>query len=195
MKILAFTDTHTSKTAIRFIENKINTHKPDILVCCGDFSIFGNGMDNFAKKLNSFNLKTIIIPGNHESPEEIEVLAKKYKNLISLHKKTFDFMDYQFVGFGTGGFSYVEPELERFTKYFVNTNKKLIFVTHAPIYKTKLDYLFGAHRGCKSSRKFIEKFKPVLALCGHFHESEGKKDKIRNCVIINPGKLGMLIKI
>ena len=73
--------------------------------------------------------------------------------------------------------------------------KKLVFITHAPIYKTKLDYIYKEHRGCKSSRKFVEKFKPVLTLCGHFHETENKSDKINETLIINPGHKGSLIEI
>ncbi len=57
--------------------------------------------------------------------------------------------------------------------------KKIVFVTHPPVYHTRLDHLPMGHRGNKSTRKFIEEAQPDLVLCGHFHENEKKQDKIK----------------
>ncbi len=119
-------------------------------------------------------------------------------NLIYLHKGVYEINNFQFLGWGNDGFSYIENDFEDFMKKFrkeFNKNKKIIFVTHAPIYNTKLDLLPVGHRGCKSTRKFVEEFQPILTLCGHFHESFKKKDKIKNSLIINPGPDGMIIDV
>jgi|SRR3989344_6324450 len=198
MKIFAFTDVHANSYALKRIKNKVLNEKPDLLICCGDISLFGNGLDISAKIINSFGIKTLIIPGNHESVEEIILLCKKYKNFINLHKKYFVLNGVLFFGFGTGGFSFIEKELENIipeVKIKAHNFEKFVFVTHAPIYKTKLDYLFNAHRGCKSSRKLIMNVDTDICFCGHFHENERKNDKIKKCLIINPGKFGMIIKI
>ncbi len=198
MKLLAFTDVHCNKKAFEDIKNKVETEKPDLLICCGDISVFGSGLDQAGKLLNSFKITTLIIPGNHESEAEIKDLCEKYKNLIDIHAGNYEIGNYLFFGYGTGGFSFKDEKLERITKQFLkifDRKKKLIFVTHAPIYKTKLDELWEEHRGCESSRKFIEKTEPILTLCGHFHENEKKRDKIKDSLIINPGKSGMIIKI
>ena len=197
MKIFAFTDLHANKKSIDKIIKKIKEGKPELIICCGDLTIFGNDLNEISNKLNLIGIKILIIPGNHETEQEIKNICKKNKNLINLHKENYEYGNYIFFGFGTGGFSFIEPELEeiiRFKKCFDKT-KKLIFITHAPIYHTKLDYLYKEHMGCKSSRKFIDKFKPILTLCGHFHENENKKDKIKNCLIINPGHQGTFIEI
>ncbi len=198
MKLIVFTDSHLDSISYRKIKEKALKNKPDLMVCCGDISIFGSGLDQVAKFLNSLNIPTLVIPGNHESPEEIKKISSKYKNLINLHNGTYEFQEFLFFGWGTGGFSLVEPEFEKLSKQFKKTydrKKKLIFVTHAPIYGTKLDYIYEAHRGCKSTRKFVEEAKPILTLCGHFHETFGKKDKINKTLIINPGSEGMLIEL
>ena len=44
-------------------------------------------------------------------------------------------------------------------------------------------------------KRFIEKNKPILAICGHLHENEGKSEKISKTLIINPGIKGKIIKI
>ncbi|MBS3174594.1 metallophosphoesterase family protein [Candidatus Woesearchaeota archaeon] len=198
MKLLAFTDLHCNKAALNEIKNKAINEKPDLIVCCGDLSNFTSGLNEIAKFLNSLNIKILIIPGNHETNIDINEICGKYNNLINIHLASYEIDNYLFFGFGTGGFSSREEKLERAMKEFKKTfdkNKKLIFVTHAPIYNTKLDELWDEHRGCISSRKFIEEFEPILTLCGHFHENEKKKDKIKNCTIVNPGKNGMIIKV
>ncbi len=198
MKILIFTDLHCNYKSLKIIEKKVNNEKPELIICCGDFSIFGNGLNDVAKKINSFEIKTLIIPGNHETPQEIENLCKKYKNLFNLHEKIYKYKEWIFFGFGTGGFSLIEPRLENLINKLnkiLNNKKNLIFITHAPIYNTKLDYLYEEHRGCKSSRKFIEKFKPEYTFCGHFHENENKNDKIKETLIINPGDKGIIINL
>src|SRR3989338_8064488 len=91
-----------------------------------------------------------------------------------------------------------EEKFEKFAKKFIPTipkEKHLVFITHAPIYGTKLDDLWEEHRGCLSTLEFIEKTKPVLVLCGHFHENAGKQDKIKNTLVLNPGPSGKIINL
>ena len=42
MKILAFTDMHESLIALNRVKKK--SSKADVIVCCGDISIFGGGL-------------------------------------------------------------------------------------------------------------------------------------------------------
>lgn len=74
-------------------------------------------------------------------------------------------------------------------------DKKIILVTHAPPYKTRLDKLAGEHCGNKSIRNFIEKSRSDLVICGHLHENFGREDKIKRTRIINPGHFGKVISI
>ncbi|HLC86387.1 MAG TPA: metallophosphoesterase [Candidatus Nanoarchaeia archaeon] len=197
MKLLAFTDTHADVKDLDSIKKKALKEKPEMLVCCGDISIFGNGLNFACSFINDLGIKTLIIPGNHEEPSQIENVCSKFKNLVNLHKKTFERKNFVFLGYGTGGFSDKYPEFEAlYPKLLKNTiNKKIIFVAHAPVYNTKLDLLHGSHCGSKSSRDFLDKVNPVLVLCGHIHENEKKHDKIKNSLIINPGSDGMIIEI
>ena len=74
----------------------------------------------------------------------------------------------------------------------IKKENKIILVTHAPPYKTKIDEIWGEHAGNKSIRKFIEQTKPVLAVSGHLHECVGG-DMIRKTRVINPGYKGKVI--
>lgn len=199
MKILAFGDLHGNKKGMKIIFDKIKAIKPELLICIGDITDFGRHLDKICKDFDSLNIQFLLIHGNHETESDIKIVARKYKNIINMHKKFYNYKNYLFFGYGGGGFSLKDPSFESFIKRNnkkLKTKRKLIFLTHSPVYNTKLDHLTGSgHRGSISSRKFIEKYKPILVLCGHFHENEKKSDIIKNTNIINPGFDGMVIEV
>lgn len=199
MKILAFTDLHSDRNTLKHLIEKIKLKEPELLVCAGDISEFGERIEEIFKELNELNIPMLIIPGNHEDNKTIDYLCNKYKFAINIHKGCYEIEDYCFFGYGEGGFSEEDIDFERLASKFiksVNKNKKIILVVHAPIYKTKTDYMGDlGSRGNKSFRKFIEQVQPKLVICGHFHENFGQIDKIKSSTIINPGPLGKIILI
>ena len=89
------------------------------------------------------------------------------------------------------GFEKASKQFEKKIKGY----KKSVLITHAPPYKTKLDKILEKYCGSKPIRKFIEKNKITLNVCGHLHENAGKEDKIKDARIINPGPLGKMVTI
>jgi len=200
MKLLAFTDLHLSSVAFKKIKSKVKKQKPDLLVCAGDISIFEQGLDFILNKINKLNKKTLIIHGNHETDKILKKICSKYDNLIFIHKKYYKLNNHIFFGYGGSGFALIEPGFyktgEEFQKIIRrNKDKKIIFITHAPPYKTKVDLIVGSHCGNKTFRNFIVRNKIDLNICGHLHENFGKIDNIKKTKIINPGPYGKIIKI
>ena len=201
MKLLAFTDIHGSLTALKRIEQKAKSQNPDLLVCAGDITIFEHGVVGIMRILNRLNKKIIIIHGNHEDASTFVKCSRLFKNIIFIHKNYHAENDVLFLGYGGGGFSNVDRVFEtlaktRFKKIInENKDKKIILVTHAPPYKTRLDKLGRNHAGNKSIRNFVEKYKIDLLVCGHLHENFGKEDKIGKTKIVNPGPFGKIIVI
>ena len=196
MKILAFTDIHGDPDCIEKILKKKNL--ADILVCCGDFSVFGISIYEILRIFSLSGKQIIIIHGNHEEGIDLSRICKRFKNIKYLHKDSFDFNGYTFFAYGGGGFKQNDINVIKCSNSFKKKldKKKIILLTHAPPYNTKLDYLSGiGHVGSKSVRKIVEDLKPVLHLCGHLHETFNKKDKINKTVVINPGCEGMIIEI
>ena len=192
MKILAFTDLHTSKTAMKKIEEKLK-QRPDVIVCAGDFTVMGSRLHYMLKWMNGLKKPVILIHGNHEDGEEVRKACKKYPNIHYAHQQIISMNGVVFAGYGGGGFAMVEKELERFAKTFPKT--PMVLITHAPVYNTKLDMLWE-HLGNKSARKVIEKHPNIrLAICGHFHETAGKKDMVKNTLVVNPGPAGKIIRV
>ena len=200
MKILAFTDIHGSSSALKRIGQKVKSQNPDLLVCAGDLSIFEHNIVGIMNRLNKLNKQIMLVHGNHEDASTFGRFSRLFKNIIFIHKKHFIQDDFLFLGYGGGGFSIVDKDFEKIAIKFKkiiknNSDKKIILVTHAPPYKTRLDKLVQGHCGNKSIRQFIDKNKIDLLICGHLHENFGKEDKIGKTKIINPGPFGKIIQV
>ena len=193
MKILAFSDLHSSAAAIKSIEKKAKS--ADIIVCAGDFTFFEQGMRQVLRRLNAIGKTVLIVHGNHESEERARASSRGLKNLVFIHKGEYRKNELLFIGYGGGGFSLRDRGLEGFVKKYAKKGKNLIFITHAPPYKTRLDYIYGSHRGCKSTRDFIDKAQPLIVICGHFHETAGMKQEIGKTLVVNAGPKGIILKI
>jgi len=199
MKLLAFTDFHASIVALRKVRENILRHKPDLAVCCGDLTVFEQNIVSVMRVLGSLPVKLLLIHGNHERPHVVARLAKKYKNIIWLHKRTYQVGDVLFVGYGGQGFVRRDLEFERFMRSNdtdVRKAGRVVLVTHQPPFKTKLDRLYWSYVGNESFSASIKKYKNiVLALSGHIHETFGKKDKLGNALVLNPGPFGTIIEV
>lgn len=190
MKLVAFVDLHASTTMLKRLQQVVKKEKPDAVVCAGDFTIFGQNIEQLLEKIAKLG-NVYLIHGNHEDEVECRVLCKK-AGIHFVHNKCEDLGGISFVGWGGGGFEERDEEFEAFAKT-VTTKKKIVLVTHAPVYGTKTDLIWDDHRGNKSFAKYCKKAR--VAICGHFHENAGKHDKIGKCLIINPGPAGAVIEI
>ncbi len=198
MKILAFTDVHSSLTAIKKIELLVKKEKPDFLVNLGDFTVFEQNIENVCKKLVKLHPHQLVVHGNHEEDVTAALMCKRH-GWTFCHKKCVQIDDVLFVGYGGGGFADREPEFERCVKNVAKTihsAKKVVLLTHQPAYGTAVDNKYGDHVGNESFTKFIKTNKNVtLALSGHIHETSGKSSKIGKTLLCNPGPYGRVFTV
>ena len=80
MKILAFTDLHAYLPSLNKLIAKAKKEKPDLMICAGDFTLFGQGLEMF-KRLD-LKIPLLVIPGNHELPEEMHYLEIQVLELL-----------------------------------------------------------------------------------------------------------------
>jgi len=216
MKLLAFTDIHADFDAARKVCSLAKREKVDLMLCAGDMTLFGNGLPDMIK-IFDIGIPLLIIAGNHETFGQIKGIEKKFDFIKDIHLKpvkkgNIDFIKNihlkpvkkgNIIFFGCGGSGITpnntpnemrEENFKDMLSRFRNEKDNLILVTHEPPYNTKLDFICK-HKGSRQIRKFIEENQPLYAICGHFHENEGKEDKIGKTKIINPGPKGKIIEI
>ena len=199
MKVLVFYDMHGSLSALRSIRSVVKKKDPDLIICGGDITIFEDGLIELVDRIARLKKPVLMIPGNHESDEEMEAVCSLYDNVHYIHKSFHRIKNHVFLGWGGGGFAQVDSEFERFVKSNIKKKfkkgDKLILVTHGPPFKTKLDDLYGDHVGNTSYTKFIKKHKPKFAFSGHIHETSGRSDKMGSTKLHNPGPKGRIFSL
>lgn len=200
MKLVAFTDIHADFDAARKVCSLAKREKVDLMLCAGDMTLFGNGLPDMIK-IFDIGIPLLMIAGNHETFWQIKEIGKRFSFIENIHLKPFRKDNIIFFGCGGSGITpnntpneMREENFKDMLSRFRNEKGNLILATHEPPYNTKLDFI-GKHKGSRQIRKFIEENQPLYSICGHFHENEGKQDKIGKTVIINPGPKGKIIEL
>lgn len=197
MKFLAFTDLHEDKAMLNELLARAGKKDIDFVVCCGDISTFGNGLNYNLKKLNGLGKPVYVVPGNHEEGAEFAGIVSGFPNVVNLDRNAKIIGDYVFLGYGGGGFALQDAAFRKIARewYGKYNGKKIVLITHQPPFGTKLDQLGERHVGNKDFTHFILRVKPKLALSGHLHETVGIVDAIEGTKIANPGWEGMVIEL
>ncbi len=171
-------------------------------------------METPIKFLGNSGVKTFLIYGNadylkkhtrklkYKKYNSLENYINDFKNITLLQRKSVIFEDYFIVGFsGYRNYSAKKGKNKKITeswkkqlnKLLTKNRKNTILITHDVPYNTKMDKvklkespMYGKHVGDEIIRESIEKYQPLLHICGHMHESQGK-EKIGETLIVNPG--------
>ena len=210
MKVLIFADTHGSMAALKKLEQKAK--QAGIIVCLGDFTIFGQHQEKILKKLESLGKLCLLIHGNHESAADVAADCQKLKlkNVLFVHKKVLRVGHLIFMCYGGDGFSLRDKAFENmYAARFVQGAKKYkeiiakeakkeaktILLLHGPPYGSKVDAIGDQHCGNKSFRDFYLKHKIDYVFSGHIHESSGAVEHIKSTTLMNPGPFGVLLEM
>ncbi|MBN2514169.1 MAG: metallophosphoesterase family protein, partial [Sedimentisphaerales bacterium] len=143
----------------------------------------------------------LAVPGNCDPEGVSQYLESKQ---ISLHGRALQQGGYLFVGAGGSlpcpGLTPNECKDDFFETILskalqlneansaFSASKRLILVTHQPAFGTAVDTVAGRSTGSPSIRRFIETYRPLLAVSGHIHEAFGI-DRIGPTTLVNPGPL------
>ncbi len=197
MRILVFSDIHNDLRALR----RLIDSEADYYVAAGDLVSWERGLDSCGEILKAKAAKVWVLPGNHETVEQIAEFCGRY-GLRNIHDQLFEVGGIQFGGLGyssptpfhTPG-EYSEEQLARRLARFAES-KPSIMICHAPPYGSDLDRVReGLHAGSMAIKYFIESSQPDYFFCGHIHEAEGKQIRIGKTTAINVGKRGYLLEL
>lgn len=197
MKILVFGDTHGDLFSLSEIHERAKD--ADLVICLGDITVFGSDLYFLLEIINNFPKKVLMMHGNHEFEEEMELACKEFDNIQFTHQEIINADDYDFLTYGGGGFAVQDPIFEQLAPGFIENTRnknKTILLLHGPPANTKLDIPYDDyHCGNQTVREFIEETQPLLVLAGHIHECEGETDYINDSILHNPGPLGTMIDL
>jgi Icc-related predicted phosphoesterase len=172
--------------AMAEIRNKVRSHRPDLVVVCGDITHFGPP-EQAKEFLDSLDAPTFALPGNCDPPGVITAIEDSKAEI--LHRRGVDYKGERFTGLGGAPSSHglhMEFSEERIFEFLDDVMcEGCILVTHAPAYGRN-DKARGTHLGSSAISSIVEKYKPKLAISGHIHEARGVVEE-EGTTFVNPG--------
>jgi Icc-related predicted phosphoesterase len=197
MKVLIFSDTHGD---LRSLE-KIVAQPADAYIAAGDLSNFSKGLDRCGEVLKPLGEKLFVLPGNHETAEQIHAFCKKF-GFVNFHREIRIIGDSKWAGLGYSNITpfktpgeYSETQIAEALSAFDGI-PNLHLVVHFPPFDTKLDeYAPGQHAGSPTLRAWVEREQPLDLFCGHIHETSGMSDTLGATKCFNVGKQGYLLEV
>ncbi len=172
-KILHISDIHCQYSYLEYILEYAESENFNLIVVSGDLEC-----DFVAETLANAKTRVYAVPGNLDDSYIVD-LMDEYG--INIKGEIIKAENYYILGYSSDVHEKIELEKPDMAKTIV--------VSHHPPYGTKTDIAYnGSHVGKKYLRKFVEKYQPLLFLCGHVHESRGI-DEIGRTKIVNPGSL------
>lgn len=204
--ILVFSDMHGNKRAISLAKGLLSKRKYDLVAYLGDFSERpGDAEANIADAGHMIGelsnglpegAKLVSLIGNCDTGKLHGFIKEKG---ISLHGNMFLAKKTAVIGWGgshptpfntPSEFSeeVIERSLDRlFSEAAKKGAERVVLLTHEPPVRTNGDKLPFGHVGSEAIRRIIEKYQPVINLCGHIHEAKSV-DHIGKTKVVNVGQ-------
>ena len=193
MRLLAFSDLHRDlDRAASLVERSAEA---DVVVGAGDFASVHEGLDEVIEALAPIETPTVLVPGNNETTDALRNAASSWPAATVVHGEGADIEGQAFFGLGAGipvtpwdwSFDLSDEEA---TAALEPCPEGAVLVLHSPPQGHCDVSGAGDHLGSAALTAAIERLEPPLAVCGHIHESWGKRSRIGDTEIANLGPDG-----
>lgn len=205
VKILAFTDAHGQLEAYQSIKRLAESARPDLIVCAGDISYFGDDYDLFLRGLGGFGHDVYFVPGNHETPSTAKSLELQFPYLRNLEFRVAEAAGVRLAGLPASDAFWpgARPDEGLLAKAVGlgqsgNGTKPLVFLTHYPPSGTSVSgtsCVTPDSGGSRLVRQIVEAVCPTIVICGHYHQDFGKEAHVGRTRIVNPGPGGKILEL
>jgi Icc-related predicted phosphoesterase len=199
MRILAFSDLHRDRAASQRIVEL--SRQVDVVVGAGDYATVRRGLQSVIEILSAIERPTVLVCGNSEDDRELREACRDWPSAHVLHGDGVEIDGVPFFGlggavpitpFGAWSFDLSEQEAEALLS---DCPSGCVLISHSPP-KGLVDVSStGISLGSFAVLRAIESKEPRLVICGHIHESSGKKVTHGKTVVLNAGPGGMIVEI
>ena len=198
MKILAFSDLHCNlKRGAMLVKM---SRKADVVIGAGDFASVHEGLEETIDVLAEIETPTVLVPGNNETDLALREASAKWSAATVLHGGGASIAGVEFFGLGAGvpktpwEWSFDLDE-ETATVKLTHCPQKAVLIVHSPPYGHCDSSGPRTHFGSRAILRTIEEREPRLVVCGHIHESWGKKSRVGRTPIHNLGPKGTWLEV
>lgn len=201
MRILAFSDIHTDLAACQNLAEQSRLSSIDIAIGAGDFAVMRMSLQKTIDSLRRIECPIVLVPGNGESVEELQVACRPYPHMHVLHGTAWTFQDATFFGLG-----YAVPETP-FGAWSCDLSEAdaqallepcppgSILISHSPPLGHVDVNSKGEHVGSRSVLETIHRTQPRIVLCGHVHDCWTQVSQIDSTMIYNLGPGGRVLDL
>jgi uncharacterized protein len=197
VRLLAFSDLHRDRDQAAALVRL--AQDADLVLGAGDFGSFRIGLPGVIDVLRAITAPTVLVPGNAETDSALWRACAGWESATVLHGEGTEIAGLQL--FGLGGavpptplpWSFDLTEEEAAAK-LERCPEGAVLVVHSPP-KGHVDEVRGKSYGSEAILRAIERTRPVLAVCGHIHQSWGREAMIGSTRVVNVGPKGMFFEV
>ena len=186
-RILAFSDTHMSRGAMKTIVAAATD--ADLVIGAGDFCNMRHGLDEAMTALEPIADKAIYVAGNAESAEELRAATGAtvlHGESVEVHGLTVFGIGYAIPVTPFGAWSCDLTEADA-TTLLDRMDEADILISHSPPKGVVDTNGQGVSLGSTAVRDAIERVQPQYCFCGHIHGCWGQSGQIGMTTVHNLG--------
>lgn len=194
MKYILFSDIHCDLDACARIVRRAGQF--DFAIGAGDFGLLRDGLQNTIDALSPIRIPTILVPGNHESRDELLEACSDLDNFHVLHGEELVLGGVTFFGIGCGipetpfGPWTVDLSEDDARRLLSRPPNPFVLISHSPPFGCLDSLATQQHVGSRAVRSFVEQSRPCFVVCGHIHEHGDRQSEIDGIPVINAGPAG-----
>jgi Icc-related predicted phosphoesterase len=197
LKLLAFSDLHRDRAqARRLVELARDV---DVVIGAGDFASLHRGLGRTIEPLSAIDAPAVLVPGNNETEAALWRACTDWSSATVLHGEGVEIGGVRFFGLGGGvpttpfPWSFDLSEAEALAK-LEGCPEDAVLVVHSPP-KGCVDEAHGRSLGSEAILETIRAKRPLLAVCGHIHQSWGREARVGPTRVVNLGPHGVVLEI
>ena len=192
MRLLASSDIHGDYVMTRKFGMVALDQKASAIIIAGDI---GPNAKKVLSYLSRLEIPMYVVLGNDDFPMDVYIL-EDIPYVLNIDGECIDIGPVEIIGLSGNPGSGLSPPDEKkmeatLQEAFTKASKPVILVSHIPPYRV-LDLATRyrvEHIGSKAVRKTIERYNPILCVCGHVHKDGGKRAFLKDTEVINVSAL------